>query len=362
MNHHYFIMAGKIPPWVLFLVVFAAVIGGLVAIQYLAVPPAPAVKCAPVLAQTYKLEGASATVPIVFKDSIQKQPVSGVNVYQFEQKPYYWDRTNRFSYVSSMISGQNPVSTSDASGKANISVSVPRVQEGSKTYYIIAVGQGVWSELFEANVGFTPSLVAQSEMQCLQLFKKTDISAADLIDVSLTRVLDGSSVPLTDILLDKIGTIDVPANVSLGITQNKTANQITKTINIFVSDGTLRIDRIEFSKLIQDLKTEGIQRIEVQIMKGGTVLLSDVLYDSINTDTPLYKESSKTYNDFGGRDLILVGQNEGISIQLKIVADTSTGTATAGDGLLEPGEQFLAIRLGLPSPLEAQPIQITVQG
>lgn len=338
--------------------IFVVLVFGLLAVLQYKPAPAPArVQCAPYLAQVYGYEGELANVTMSIKDSINNNPISGANVYIFDEKPYYFGQVNQFRYIGSMISGKTPAGTSGSDGKLSFEVAVPYADEREKTYYLALIAQNYWSELYTAKVGFSPVLQAPTQDECIRLFPRTDIKASDLIQVSLTRVLDGKQVSLTKVQMDKIGAVDVPGNVSLGVSTTESAKKLVKTVNVFVSDGYLRVDGISFNKISLD----GVKRIEVEVKKGTTTLLKEVLYDELNPDSPLAKENSKVYNELGGKDVIVVNPGEGISITLTVIADTEA-TASPNSGRLGPGEAVLSIDLLQSSPLENTPITIQVQG
>lgn len=353
--------SAKIPTWLLAVLAIAGIVLAVLLLTKIAPTEVVGVKCAPYLAQVYRLEGEPANVSIVVKDSTEKDVIAGANLYLFEEEPYYWGKVNKFANIGREIAGKTPVGTSDGNGKLFFTVSVPFADEKEKTYYAVLAASGYWTELFNLKVGFTPVLTAPTQAECIALYKKTDITAADLIDVSLVRVLDNSPVKLSEVLLDKIGTLDYSNTVSLGINADEVAKEMTKTVNIYVNDGYARIEAVEFKKLIEDLTSEGIKRIEVEVRQGATTLLKEVLFDEYDTETPLAEDDTKTFNEIGNKDLLVLQPNTGISIVLKVIADTEA-TAASGSGKLGPGEQFLQISLKLAHPQEASPATITITG
>ena len=322
-------------------------------------PPAVQVRCAPYLAQVYGYEGQTVNATAIVKDSIDKKAVAGVNLYLLEEKPYDWDRVNKFAAISRMIAGATPAGTSDAQGKLVFAVQVPYVDEGEKVYYGILTATGYWSDLYNVRVGFTPRLVAPSEAECINIYK--DLGADRLIEVTLTRVLDNRPVKLTQVLVDKIGTFDYSNVTSLGVSTDEVNKEITKSIRFGVYDGYARVEAIEFRRLLPDLTTEGIRRIEVEVYKGTTLLLREVLFDEADAESPLAKDDVKAYNEFNGKDLIVLEPDTSITIKLKVIADTES-VASAGSGRLGPGEQFLQVNIKFAHPMETTPATIVVQG
>jgi len=300
---------------------------------------------------------------LTFKDPVEDSFVSGVNVYVLEKKPYYWGQYGR---VASIISGKTPVATTGSDGKATVTFTTPESKNSTKTYYIVATARDYWSDMYTYDVKFKatvepPLLVRDPVSYC------KDLSLFAFIDDSFKDVLTGKTLG-DKIELHKIGTPDYDSSVAMGVPTDADQNgwEKKKSVSFSVSDGYFRIDEITITPgsamNIGSNDYEGIHRIEITLKKGTNVIEGPiVVFDDQDTTTPLIDDGKYVIKEFNGKDVLELAPDEGISIEVKVVADTET-TATADDGRLGPGEEFLNITFKPAHPRETTPITVSITG
>jgi len=342
---------------------FLAIIAGVAA--YLGLIPGVGVKKIPSGEDCYtvwqnmgkEIYETEYNVSLVFKDKIEDQPVSGVNIYSFEEKPYYW---GEYAKIGSIITGKTPVATSGDDGKAIVTVLTPEAKGKTKTYYLVATATGYWSDLYTLDIGLKASVVYPYDV-C------KDLSLQAFVDQKLRDVLSGHELGKR-IYLHKIGTLDAPTSKAFGVPADAAQTAWKKTISLSytVSDGYYRITGIKITPGAEFLETptdfEGVHRITVTITRGQETIVKDaVIFDELDEESPLRKDGYFKVDNFNGKKVLELGPDEGITIKVTIVADTET-TATGDNAALGPGEEVLSVKLNFAHPQDASPVTTSVTG
>jgi len=347
------------------LLILVLLAGAFIYLQYMQAKKVPPVDCFKVWEDLGKeIYGVYYNKTFTFKDPVDDKVVSGVNVYVFDDKPYYW---GQFGRIASMISGATPVATSGSDGKATVEFMTPEEKGETEDYYIILTASNYWSDMYEYTVKFKASVMAPAGVSDPVSYCK-ELSIYTFLEDTMKNVLTGKYLKTTKIELQKIGAVDYDSTVSVSVPTDadKNAWDKTKSTNFGVSDGYYRIDEIKIEPGAEFLETdtdfEGIHRIELTVMKGTRVIEGPILlFDEQDEETSLRKDGYYTIKEFNGKDILVLNPGETITFKVYIIADTEAN-ATADDSRLGPGEEFLKINIKPAHPLESSIQTIVITG